>query len=279
MGNIVIDSPITGKRENLTQAQFNSYMAQTNGAVLKWIVSSVEKHAQHNQADHGNWAKGGNGLGIEAVQRLRKPSDPLKEKVYEAEKSVARTSVNTSEKPTAPKFSDFESRSDYDKAYKEYNKKWTAWAVEKQASILSETGEKLLDGTPSGVKKYVNDVIKQDWFIETFGDGKSLPPLDVKTANTVAAGRHILGVTRYRGGMIVALKHEISIDRQFTKNEEVILHEISHYATTISQTESFSPHGTEFARNHVFISDKVAGSTRAEELKNAYKEKGVEGGD
>ena len=45
---IIVDSPITGKQESLTQAEFNSYMAQTNGAVLKWIVSSVEKHAQHN---------------------------------------------------------------------------------------------------------------------------------------------------------------------------------------------------------------------------------------
>jgi hypothetical protein len=241
---------------------------------------AVEKHAQHNQADHGNWAKGGNGLGIEAVERLRKSSDPLKERVYEAEQSVTRTSVSTLEKPTAPKFSDFSSRDDYDKAYKEYKKKWTAWAVEKNASILSETGEKLLDGTPSGVKKYVNDVIKQDWFIEAFGDGKSLPPLDVTTGTTVAAGRHILGLTRYRGtGRIIAVKHEISIDRQFTKNEEVILHEISHYATTISQTDSHFDHGTEFARNHVFISEKVVGSARADELENAYREKGVQDGD
>ena len=27
---IIVDSPITGKQESLTQAEFNSYMAQTN---------------------------------------------------------------------------------------------------------------------------------------------------------------------------------------------------------------------------------------------------------
>ena len=53
---ITIDSPITGKRESLTQPEFNSYMAQTNGAVLKWIVSPVLKHQEHDQSTHGNWA-------------------------------------------------------------------------------------------------------------------------------------------------------------------------------------------------------------------------------
>lgn len=56
---IIVDSPVTGKRESLTQAQFNSYMAQTNGAVLKWIVNPVLKHGSHDQKTHGNWATGG----------------------------------------------------------------------------------------------------------------------------------------------------------------------------------------------------------------------------
>jgi predicted SprT family Zn-dependent metalloprotease len=94
------------------------------------------------------------------------------------------------------------------------------------------------------------------------------------------AGRHILGLTRYMGtGRVIAVRHEISIDRQNTKNEEIILHEISHYATTISESKPHSAHGTEFARNHVFISEKVAGSARANELENAYREKGVQDGD
>jgi hypothetical protein len=58
ISEIVIDSPVTGKRKSLTQAQFNSYMAQTNGAVLKWIVNPVAKHGEHDQKTHGNWATG-----------------------------------------------------------------------------------------------------------------------------------------------------------------------------------------------------------------------------
>jgi len=53
---IIVDSPVTGKRESLTQAQFNSYMAQTNGTVLKWIVNPILKHQEHDQSTHGNWA-------------------------------------------------------------------------------------------------------------------------------------------------------------------------------------------------------------------------------
>jgi hypothetical protein len=56
ISKILIDSPITGKRESLTQPEFNSYMAQTNGAVLNWIVNPVAKHGEHDQKTHGNWA-------------------------------------------------------------------------------------------------------------------------------------------------------------------------------------------------------------------------------
>ena len=109
----------------------------------------VLKHAQHNQKTHGSWATGGNGLGIEEVMRLHKPSDPLQSKVYEAEQSIDKPSANPLEKPDYPKRDDFASREDYDKAYKDYNKKWMNWAVEAQAIVLSETGKTYLDGTPS----------------------------------------------------------------------------------------------------------------------------------
>ena len=238
---------------------------------------SIKKHAMHDQKTHGSWATGGNGLGIEEVMRLHKTSDPLKMKVYEAEQSIDKPSKNPLEKPTLPKRDDFESREDYDKAYKAYSKKWLAWAVEEQASILSDTGKKFLDGTPAGVKKYVEAVIKQDWFIERFGDGSSLPKVDVKTSNTNAAGRHILKMQKDRAsGRIIKTVHEISIDRQSTRNERVLLHEITHYATAITQTEAFSPHGAEFARNHIFVVEQMSGSARAEALATAYTEKGVQ---
>jgi putative metallohydrolase (TIGR04338 family) len=240
----------------------------------------VLKHEEHDQSTHGSWAKGGNGLGIEAVMKLHRTLDPLQRKVYEAERSIdPPLQPYRSIAPKAPKYDDFSSRGDYDKAYKEYNKKWTAWAVEEQAKIVSDTGKELLDGTPAGVKKYVEEVIKQDWFVERFGDGSSLPRLEVKTANTTASGRHILKVQKDSStGRIVKTVHEISIDRQFVKNETTILHEISHYATAISQTESFEAHGVEFARNHTFVVEQVAGSARAQALEIAYKSKGVTSG-
>jgi hypothetical protein len=238
----------------------------------------VLKHGEHDQSSHGNWAEGGgNGLGIEEVMRLHKSSDPLQSRIYEAEGLLDENLYAESEMPAYPKRDDFKSREDYDKAYKDYNKKWMDWAVDEQAIILSDTGNKFLDGSPAGVKKYVDDIIKQDWFIERFGDGSSLPKLGVKTANTNASGRHILKMRKDRAsGRIIETVHEISIDRQSTKNERTILHEISHYATAISETKAFSAHGVEFARNHIFVIKQTAGSARAQALASAYVAKGIQ---
>jgi hypothetical protein len=247
-------------------------------AVIKGILKTeMQKHlaGQHDQESHGSWA--GNGLGIEEVMKLHKSSDPLIEKVYDAERSVDTPLVNPLQKPSAPKRDDFELREDYDKAYKAYNKEWTEWAVGEQTNIFSNTGEKFLDGTPAGVKKYVENVIRQDWFVEKFGDGSSLPKLDVKTSNTNASGRHILKVEKFRPtGEIIKTVHQISIDRQSVKNERTMLHEISHYATAITQTTPFSAHGVEFARNHVFVVEKIAGIPRAQSLEDAYRSRGIE---
>ena len=239
----------------------------------------VLKHGEHDQSTHGSWAtgaSGGNNLGLQEVIGLHKSSDSLKEKVYEAEQSFDRSFLAWDKAPKHPQREIGESDKDYDKRYKEYSKKHMDWAVNQQTNIFSETGKKLLDGTPAGVKKYAEEIIKTDWFIENFGDGSSLPKLDVKISNTNAAGRHILQAEKNRAtGEIISKRHEISIDRQFVKSERTILHEIAHYATAISQTKSFEAHGIEFARTHLFIVSKAAGSERAKQLESAYKEKGV----
>jgi hypothetical protein len=240
---------------------------------------SIQKHAMHDQKTHGSWATGGSGLNIEEAMALQKRSDPLKTKVYAAENSLIPKKEKT-KAPDYPKLDDFPSKEEYDKAYKAYSKKWIAWVVDEQANIVSKTGAELLDGTPAGVKKYVERIIKEDWFIEAFGDGSSLPKLEVKVGNASAAGRHIMSFQKDRStGRIVKTRHELALDRQFTKDETAILHEISHYATAISQREKYDAHGVEFARNHVFIAEKVAGSASAEALDNAYQEKGVRDGD
>lgn len=59
MNNIIIKNPVNNKQENLTELEFYSYMAQTNGEVLNWIISSnnFQKHADHDQSTHGSWAR------------------------------------------------------------------------------------------------------------------------------------------------------------------------------------------------------------------------------
>ena len=240
--------------------------------------SGFQKHQEHDQKTHGSWATGGSGLGIEEAMALHRTSDPLKRKVYDAENSLYPKKEKT-KAPDYPKIDDFPLKEEYDKAYKEYNKKWMAWVVDEQANIVSKTGADLLDGTPAGVKKYVEKIIKEDWFIEQFGDGSSLPKIEVKVGNLGVAGRHILSYQKDRAtGRIVKPRHEIAFERQFTKDETAILHEISHYATVTSQREKFYPHGVEFARNHVFVVEKVAGSVSAKALENAYQKKGVTDG-
>jgi len=241
---------------------------------------SVKKHQEHDQSSHGNWAKGGNGLGILQTMGLRKSSDPLQKNIYAAEQSL--DSVPLRDKfPKHPEREIGESTEDYDKRYKEYTDKYEEWAIAVRTRIVSQTGETLLDGSPSGVKKYISETIKQDWFIEAFGDGKSLPPLDVKVVDapmSSAAGRYRQDAVTDGADRLISSTHEISIDRQSVKAEQVILHEIAHYATATSQTTSYEGHGVEFARNHIFIVEKVAGSERATKLKAAYEKRGIKVG-
>jgi len=189
-----------------------------NEVYISMDVDTVVKHGTHDQKTHGSWATGNNGLGIEEVIRLHKSSDPLKQKIYAAEQSIRLNPLAGGEKPKIESRQPGESSEDYDKRYKEYSKKFTAWAVNERAAIVTERGDRLLDGSPAGVRKYTEEIIKSDWFIESFGSGSSLPRLTVSVGNTVAAGRHILQVTTDGGGRVVASKNEISIDRQSVKD-------------------------------------------------------------
>jgi hypothetical protein len=91
---IIVDSPITGKQESLTQAEFNSYMAQTNGAVLRWIVNPVQKHLPggHEQKDHGSWAVGG-GIGYlsESTAKEIEESTALFKELMDADVDIKNT--------------------------------------------------------------------------------------------------------------------------------------------------------------------------------------------
>lgn len=247
------------------------------GGTVEDFFESVSKHAMHDQKKHGSWAKGGSGLNISQAMGLHKSDDPLQKDIYAAESSL--DSVPLRDKyPKHPQREIAESQEDYDKRYKEYTDKYEEWAIAARTRILSQRGEKLLDGSPDSIKKYIDETIKQDWFIEAFGDGKSLPPLDVKIVDSPmssAAGRYRLNAVTDGADRVISSTHEISIDKQSVKAERVILHEIAHYATAISQTTSYEGHGVEFARKHIFIVEKVAGTERATKLKTAYKKRGI----
>ena len=71
-----INNPITGKRVELSESQFNSYMAQTNGAVLDWIVEPIRKHGSHNQKTHGKGgSSSGQGVGYEMSDKHPRAQD------------------------------------------------------------------------------------------------------------------------------------------------------------------------------------------------------------
>lgn len=234
----------------------------------------VVKHQEHDQSSHGNWAtgqKGGSGLSHREMYELKKQPDPLVRKVYEAEeKNHNQIQDKTTEQPSAPNRADFEEYSDYNDAYKKYSKDFLNWSRKVTTSIISPMGEKHLDGTPRGVNGYVRDVLRQDWFVEAFGKGGVAGNnLEVKVSSTGEAGAYQFG---FKGDLPVSI---LRVNRGYSKAEPTIVHEIAHYATTISATSPHGGHGVEFARNHIFIAGKVMGQSFADGLEKAYREAGI----
>jgi hypothetical protein len=93
-----INNPVTGKRVELSESQFNSYMAQTNGAVLDWIVEPIRKHGSHNQKTHGGKG-GGSGSGSAALEYPTRKSNPelaypLKEYVVQYPEGMGHAAIN-----------------------------------------------------------------------------------------------------------------------------------------------------------------------------------------
>jgi hypothetical protein len=207
--------------------------------------------------------------------KLNRP-DPLVRKVYDAEEmNHNQIQDKNIEQPSAPNRSQFTEYADYDKAYKQYSKDFLNWSKKVTTSVISPMGEKHLDGTPTGVNGYVRDVLRQDWFTEAFGTGGDAGRnLQVKvSSNAGESGAYQIG---FKNGEPVSI---LRLNRGYSKAEPTIVHEIAHYATTISATSPHDGHGVEFARNHVFIASKVLGSGFADGLEKQYREAGVPLGD
>lgn len=240
--------------------------------------SGVVKHQEHDQSSHGNWAtgqKGGSGLSHREMYELKKQPDPIVRKVYDAEeKNHNQIQDKNAEQPSAPNRADFDEYSDYNDAYKKYSKDFLNWSRKVTTSVISPMGEKHLDGTPTGVNGYVRDVLRQDWFVEAFGKGGVAGNnLEVKVSSTGEAGAYQIG---FKNDLPISI---LRVNRGYSKAEPTIIHEIAHYATTISATSPHAAHGVEFARNHIFIAGKVMGDSFAKGLEKSYREAGVPLGD
>jgi GNAT superfamily N-acetyltransferase len=240
--------------------------------------SAVVKHEEHDQKTHGSWAtgqKGGSGLSHREMYALKKQPDPLASRVYAAEeKHHNQIQDKSTPAPTAPNRADFTEYSEYDAAYKKYSKDFLAWSKKVTTDLISPMAKKHLDGTPRGVNSYVRDVIRQDWFVEAFGKGGVAGNnLDVFVTSSGEAGAYQIG---FKGDLPIS---NLRINRGYTKAETTIIHEIAHYATTISATSPHGGHGVEFARNHIFIAGKVMGQEFADGLEKAYREAGIPLGD
>jgi putative metallohydrolase (TIGR04338 family) len=234
----------------------------------------VQKHQEHDQSTHGNWAtgtpQGGNGLAHREIYQLQSgTSDSLVRRIYDAEERFQPNVQRDIPKPFPPSRTEFQTSAEYDKAYKAYSKAFDEWSRESTRNIKSTTGEKHLDGTKAGVQAYVDAVTSADWFIEAFGDGGVVGAPKVSLRAMGAAGQYSIGT---KGGVGYSA---LAMDKGYSKAEPVILHELAHYATAISATSSYEGHGVEFAKNHIYMASKVISPEYAAGLEKAYREAGV----
>jgi hypothetical protein len=216
--------------------------------------------------------QGGSGLNHKQVYDLQaSQSDTQVTKVYAAEEKFKPQNADKIEPPFPPtkELLETKGKEAYDKAYKEYNKQWNDWAKNNSKSIHSDLGKKHLNGTVKGSQAYVDDVVKSDWFLEKFGDGGPIgqPKVALKASNKFA-GRYY--VSTKDGGI-----SGLDVQKTMVLHEPTLIHEISHYATTISTTTPFSGHGEIFTENHIFVAENIAGAKYAAGLRKAYEDGGV----
>jgi hypothetical protein len=212
----------------------------------------------------------GNGLTHKEILDLKRDQpDKLAKQLYKAEKEFRPQVQRELEMPTAPKSANFETREEYDRAYKDYVKDHTEWMRESIRDVISKTGEQHLNGTKSGLQKYVNEIASSDWFVERFGNGGKIGIPPVKLSNASYAGQYTIGTKNGEG------YSSFNIDKGFTLNEPTIVHELAHYATAVSATEPHAGHGVEFAENYVFMTSQIFGEDYASGLKDAFAKEGV----
>jgi len=244
----------------------------------KKLLNPQQRHASHDQLSHGRPGRsnpgGGNGLTARELVLVGQAPDLTVNKVYSAEEKFSPTYQRDGEKPFMKGRENFETTEDYKNAYKEYDKKFTEYQVERTKNIKSSLGEKHLDGSKKGIQNYVNETTKEEWFVKAFGDDTSIETPKVSLVESQKfAGRYQLGV---KNGKTIS---NLAVNKYYSKTEPVIIHEIAHYATFISSKPGVAGHGSEFVQNHLFIASKIVGEEYASGLEAAYKAEGVKVGE
>jgi len=249
-----------------------------------FVKRPVQKHlaGQHDQSSHGSWAgatslNAGSGLSLREMADLKRGvKETQQDKVYEAEYQASNQTKPLEvyqERPVAPNYDPkVETYADYKKEYKEYTKAYYEWASEKNKFIESDLGEKHLDGSIKGLRNYTSAVINSEWFKENYG----IEVADTKTALYQPEVKHFTNRTGTSGRYFVLKngKSTIEITKQYSKNETVILHEIAHYANTISVTRKHEGHGKEFAYHNLKIAKQFM-PEYASALEDYYNQVGV----
>jgi hypothetical protein len=257
-----------------------------------FVKPPVQKHlaSQHDQSSHGSWAGttslgAGSGLSAREIMGLERGAgtkETQQSEVYQAERFARKEITQNEPIKEEPKFSSFRVNPyTYTVAEERaFKKSWNEWEREKYKSIESELGNKHLNGTIRGVRNYVNDVIDSEWFREEYGvpstfsidNGKKFAEHqpEIKTLTSKKYG----GMYRFRDYDIHGKRSSIEIRNDSLKYEPTIIHEIAHYATTISATSKHSGHGKEFAYNNIKIAKQFM-PTYAIALEKYYKEMGV----
>lgn len=236
------------------------------------------KHGEHDQSTHGSGGGGGqnrsngNGKSPQEVLKLHSRTDKDVNKVYKAEGNITKQK-DVGPAPKAPDGSGLRdgslTREEYNQQYKQYEKDFNNWRVDKYENKLSDKSDKHLDGSKKGIENYVKDVTNETWFKDEFGDGSNFP--DLKIGLTEARGTG--GYFKFGGNESKTIA-TLNISKAFVKNEAAIIHEIAHYATAISVTESFEGHGSSFRDNHIFIASKL-NSEYGQSLKSEYEKEGL----
>ena len=241
-------------------------------------LDSEQRHGSHDQLSHGRPGRsnpgGGNGLTTKQLLEGGSAPDLTVKKVYAAEEKVNPSYQRDGEKPFMKGRENFETTEDYKNAYKEYDKKFTEYYVERTKNIKSKLGEKHLDGSKKGIQNYVNETTKEEWFIEAFGNDNLIETPKVSVVESQKfAGRYSIGI---KNGKPIS---NLAVNKYYSKTEPVVIHEIAHYATFISAKPGIAGHGSEFIQNHLFIASKIVGEGYASELEAAYKAEGVKVGE